>query len=119
MALSDSLFVSETLHERTVELQDGTKHVLHFRELPSVAFRAFHLAEQSQDEEIRAGSMARLIASSLCNPDGTPALDYERARKLKPEPANAMVREILAINGVAAGAKKPSPPAESSGSGTS
>ena len=104
--LSDSLFVSPALHERTVTLSDGSKHVLHFKELPAVAFRAFHLAEQSKDEEVQAGSMAKLIAASLCNPDGSPALTYEKALTLKPGAANAMVAEILSINGLKAAAGK-------------
>lgn len=100
--LSESLFVSASLHERTVKLPDGSEHVLHFKELPAVAFRAFHLAEQSKDEDVQAGSMAKLIAASLCNPDGSAALAYEKALTLKPGAANALVREILSINGLGA-----------------
>lgn len=103
--LSDSLFVSATLHERTVKLPDGSEHVLHFKELPAVAFRAFHLAEHSKDEDVQVGSMAKLIAASLCEPDGKPALTYEKALQLKPGAANALVAEILSINGFGAKAK--------------
>ena len=100
--LSESLFVSAALHERTVTLPDGSAHVLHFKELPAVAFRAFHLAEQSADEAVQAGSMAKLIAASLCNPDGSAAITYEKACTLKPGAANALVQEILAVNGLGA-----------------
>jgi hypothetical protein len=97
--MDESLFVSDKLHERTVELTDGSKHVLHFKELPAVTFRAFHLAEKSSDEDVQAGSMAKLIAASLCDPDGKPAMSYAKALTLKPAAANALVQEILAVNG--------------------
>lgn len=104
--LNDSFFVSDALHEREVELADGSKHKLHFRELPAVSFRAFQLAEQSDDPEVRAGSMARLIAASLCAPDGKPGLTYERALQLKPHVMAAMVAHILEINRLGSAAKK-------------
>lgn len=97
--LNDSLFVSDALHERTVKLPDGSEHALHFKELPAVTFRQFHLAEQSKDEAVQAGSMARLIAASLCEPDGNPAITYAKALTLKPAAANALVAEILVVNG--------------------
>ena len=59
-SLAASLFVSETIHPRTVKLPDGSEHTLHFKELPATVFRAFHLAEQSKDEDTQTGSMARL-----------------------------------------------------------
>lgn len=97
--LDQSLFVSDTLHERQIQLPDGSTHMLHFKELPAMAFRAFHLAEQSKDDEVRAGAVARLIAASLCNPDGKPALTYEEACRLKPGPTTEMLNEILSVNG--------------------
>lgn len=97
--LSPSLFVSETIHPRTVKLPDGSEHVLHFKELPATVFRAFHLAEQSKDEDTQTGSMAKLIASSLCEPDGKPALTYKEALKLTAPAANALVNEVLSVNG--------------------
>lgn len=102
MALSDSLFVSEQLHERTVELADGSKHVLHFREVSSAAMRKYQIAESSADEEVRVSSMAVLIASSVVNPDGTPAMDVDKAQKLKPQVTNALMREILDLNSIGA-----------------
>ena len=103
--LDESLFVSDAVHERPIELPDGKKHVLHFKELPATAFRAYHLAEKSEDAEVRATAVARLIAASLCNPDGSPAMTFERACKLKPAPASAMLQAVLNVNGFGAAAK--------------
>ena len=100
--LDASLFVSDALHERTVELADGSKHVLHFREVSSAAMRRYQMAEHSADEEVRVSSMAVLIASSVVNPDGSPAMDVERAQKLKPQVTNALMREILDLNSIGA-----------------
>lgn len=97
--MDESLFVSDKLHERTVELPDGSTHVLHFKELPAVTFRAFHLAEKSSDEDVQTGSVAKLIAASLCDPDGKPAMTYAKVLTIKPAAANAFVQEILAVNG--------------------
>jgi hypothetical protein len=117
--LSDSLFVTDHLHERAVELADGSKHVLHFREVSSAVMRRYQMAENSANEDVRVSSMAVLIASSVVNPDGTPAMDVERAQKLKPQVTNALMREILDLNSIGAAEKKASPPATSDGSGTS
>lgn len=106
MALDNSLFVSDQIHEREVELSDGRKHRLHFRELPVVEFRRFHLAEASGDEDARANSLAKLIAASVVEPDGTPALTVKDAARLRPDAANAILAAILDVNGFVA-AKKP------------
>lgn len=100
--LSESLFVSDALHERAVKLADGSEHLLHFREVSSAAMRKYQLAEHSQDEAIRVSSMAVLIASSVVNPDGTPAMDVDRAQMLKPQVTNALMREILDLNSIGA-----------------
>lgn len=99
MSLNDALFVSATVHERKVVLADGSEHVLHFKEIPAVTFRAFHKAEQSDDESEQAGSIAKLIAASLCEPDGKPAISYKKALELKAEAANSIVQAILDVNG--------------------
>lgn len=118
MSKYDAFLVSSEVHERTVELADGSKHVLHFRELPVSVYRKFQIAEGSADDDVRAGSMARLISASLCEPDGNQSMSYDQALKLKPGPCNALFKVILSLNGV--GDKgKDLPSAETSGSGTS
>jgi len=106
MSLPDSLFTSSSVHAREVTLGDGSKHVLHFKELPATKFAAYHEARASTDEEVRQGSIARLIAFSVVEADGSPALDYERALQIKPGPANEMMAHILEVNGYGDSAKK-------------
>lgn len=101
--MDDAFFISPELHERAVKLPDGSMHRLHFRELSAAQVRGYQLAERSDDEEVQAGAMAKLIASSVCEPSGEPAMTYERARQLKPVAANALMTEILAINGLGGG----------------
>jgi hypothetical protein len=97
--LPASFFVSNELHSRNVTLPDGSVHALHFRELPAVEFRKFHLDEASDDDNKRADSMYRLISVSLVNPDGTPALTIQDARNLTGSAANSIMEAILDVNG--------------------
>ena len=97
--LHESLFVSDRVHERTVKLPDGAEHALHFKELPASEFRRFHLAETANDEEKKIASMAMLIASSLCEPDGKPAITVKKAMQLTASAANAIVEAVLEVNG--------------------
>lgn len=118
--LDESFFISPQLHERPVTLADGSTHRLHFRELTASQVRGYQLAEGSDDEEVQAGAIAKLIAASVCESDGRPAMTYERAQQLRPKAANALMAQIMQINGMASDqAKKPSPPEAPSGSGTS
>lgn len=97
--LSDAFFVSPQVHKRQVQLPDGSEHELHFKELPAVDFRRFHLAEQSSDDSVRAGNIARIIAASLCAEDGSAVLSYERALALTPPAAAALMEAVLSVNG--------------------
>jgi hypothetical protein len=96
--LDSSLFISEEVHEREVELPDGKKHTLYFKEVPASVFRKYGMAERSDDEEARAGSLSILIAASLCDKDGKPALSYERALQLKPAAATKLFEAVLDVN---------------------
>lgn len=98
--LSESLFASDKPTARTVEMPDGTKHTLYFRQLPAVEFRRFYNAENSTNEDTRVGSMAKLIAAGLCDENGKAALDYSRALKLNASATNAIFFAIMAVNGL-------------------
>lgn len=104
MSLNESFFVSEELHEKKVQLPDGSEHVLHFRELPAQEFIQYRNEQASDDPEIRKLAVARLIARALVNPDGSPALTDDQAKKLKPAAATALMAAIMEVNSF--GAKK-------------
>jgi len=99
MKLAKSLFVSDEIHEKEVTLPNGEVHKLHFKELSAVEFRKFQMAEFSEDDEVKATSMAKLISSSLVDPDGKPALTLPQALKLNSAATNAMIAVILGVNG--------------------
>jgi hypothetical protein len=99
MSLPASFFAAAEVQAREVELADGSKHTLHFRELPAMEFRKFHIAETSDNEEIKASSIAKLITASLVNEDGKPAITYAQAQQLKGSAANALMTAILDVNG--------------------
>lgn len=97
--LDKAFYVSTELHEKEVELADGSKHTLHFKELPAIEFRRFSLAEQSDNENVRATSIAKLIAASLCDADGKPAITFDQALNLKASAMNAIFEAMLEVNG--------------------
>ena len=101
--LDDSLFVSDEIVAREVELPDGKKHKLYFKEPSAAAYRKYGIAEKSEDADVRAGSISHLIAACLVEPDGTPAITYERACNLKPA---AMMAIYYAIIDISEGTKK-------------
>jgi hypothetical protein len=99
MKLAKSLFVSDEIHEKEVSLPNGEVHKLHFKELSAVEFRKFQMAEFSEDDDVKATSMAKLISSSLVEPDGKPALTMQQALKLNSAATNAIISAILGVNG--------------------
>jgi len=112
-----AFFVSEQVHERKVTLADGSEHVVFFKEVPATVYRKFLLAEQSEDDDVRASSLAQLIAASMCEADGSPAMTFKQAKQLKAGVSGSLVNAVLEVNG-----QKPGnvlPPGEKSGFGTS
>jgi len=54
----------------------------------------------SDDEEVRITAPARLIAASMCDPGGEPAITTEKARTLKTAALNAILQAVLDVNGM-------------------
>jgi hypothetical protein len=110
--MRDSFFVSDTPVPREVKMQDGTTEILYFKELPMVDFAIYNEARLSEDEETRHASHAKLIAMSVYeadpnNPGGyAQSMSPQKARMLKPKMANAIMTEILSVNGYGAEEKK-------------
>ena len=94
-----AFFVSGEVHERKITLPDGSEHSLFFKELPASVYRKFQIAEQSEDENVRAGSIAKLISASLCEEDGSQGMTYEQALNLKASAANKLLDAVLEVNG--------------------
>lgn len=101
MTLASTLFISEAPQPRTVTLADGSAHQMHFKQLPAAEFRRFFLAMQSADEAAQGQAMAKLIAASICEPDGRPALTVKQAMLLTPAAERAIGDAVLAVNGLA------------------
>lgn len=93
-----ALMVGDTIHEREVELADGTKRTLYFKEVPAQVFRKWIIARNSDDDAVRAASAEILIVASMCEPDGRPALTLEQAARLKPAIASRLFDAVLDIN---------------------
>jgi hypothetical protein len=112
--LDDSLFAGSDLVTDEVDLGKG-KVTMHFRELPATEFYACFV--QPAEGGKKALSPAHLIAASLRNPDGSPAITAERAAQLKNKPFNALFNAVMRVNGESGG--NDSPGEGNAGSGTS
>ena len=95
--LDESLFVSNELHVREVQIGKGKKVELHFRELPAIEFIRINLVQS--DPDAHACAVAKLIAACVCNPDGSQAMSYEKALTLKQGALNAIFAVVMKING--------------------
>lgn len=90
-------FISGELHAREVELSDGV-HTLYFRELSNAELRRYAMWQLSEDDDVRAGSEARLVQMALVEPDGQPAIDAEQALKIKLRILLRLARAALEVN---------------------
>lgn len=77
------LFISPSLVEKEVELADGKKHKLYFKEIAGLEFSRMVGKLDSNDEVERGTAVASIIVSSICNEDGTPALTQNEVFSLK------------------------------------
>lgn len=102
-----NLFVSNEIHEKKVTL-NKQEVTLYFKEIPAIEFRRYFLIEQSGDIDKQIESMPRLIASSLCNPDGTLAMTVEKAKMLKPTAMVELFKAVLEVNQQGGDEGKPS-----------
>lgn len=98
--LDQSLFVSTAVQEREVELPDGNKHKMFFKELTSADISRYINALNSQDEEKQISANAKLIAQSLCESNGSPAVTVEQAANLKIGVIGNILEAIREVNGI-------------------
>jgi Phage tail assembly chaperone, TAC len=98
--LDQSLFVSTEVVEREVELPDGKKHKLFFKELTAADISRYVNALNSTDEEVNVMANPKLLALSLCEQDGKPAITVEQALKLKPGVIGPILEALREVNGL-------------------
>lgn len=99
MMLSDQFFISDEIAEREIELGDGSKHVLHFKQLPNTVFERYALWNASADEDVVAKASCRLIVLGLCDAEGKPVLELEQAERIKRPVLQRMVKALFDVNG--------------------
>lgn len=120
--LDASLFITDEIVERAVEMPDGSTHTLWFKQLPTSSFELHAIWANSKDERVASRAPARLLAMGLCNPDGKLALTPEQAERLKRPVLIKLIAALYEANGYGEQKEKPgnvSDSAATSGSGTS
>lgn len=103
-----SLFISSEVESRTVELGDGSKHVLHFKQLSAADLDRYFIWATSDNEDVQVDAIARLLSKGLCDADGKACLPLERAQALKRPVRDRLMFELLDVNGYGK-AKKDAP----------
>lgn len=98
--ITDDMFASDAIIEHEVTLGDGSKRTLYFKELKAIEWKQHMEAESAKDEKARNESAAKLISRSLVEPDGSRALTFQQAAKLKPTVAGAIFLAVLRVNGL-------------------
>lgn len=98
--LPASAFTSSEIVQRDVTLGDGSTHTLSFKEASSKAWRRYWVALASardDDEDDRfERAVAGLIAESLVDDDGASVMTVEKARTLKFEVQQSIVKVLQA-----------------------
>ncbi|MBA0291029.1 hypothetical protein D7Y39_14530 [Stenotrophomonas maltophilia] len=113
--LDPSLFISDDVHEREVMLADGKRHTFYIREQEAGVIRGFFAGQASDDPDKQAETMARLIAKSICDSEGKPALTLVQAKRLKFAVQIALTKEISEVHSYQG---KETSPDEEAGSGS-
>lgn len=100
---------------------NGEEVTLWFREVSDQDWQRYVVARGSENADVMTGARAFLISKSLCNADGTHAIEIARAAQLKMPIAKAMVETIMEIASAtkATAGNASAPGADATGSGTS
>lgn len=88
---------SDVLVEKEVELADGKRHKLFFKEIPGIKLSTILRKINSADDDEKANGTVSLILSSVCNEDGTPGLTEDFVLRLKTKPLNNIFSAALDV----------------------
>jgi hypothetical protein len=97
-------FVGPGVITREVEYKGKTRS-FHFHELKADEAEALFLGMDT-DPKKNKGLRNRILAATLCNEDGTPAITKDEAGKLPNDLANKLQTVALEVNGLAAKASE-------------
>lgn len=95
----DSDFCDGDIHERKVVLGDGSEKIVWFKALPNTDWKRYYMWLRSESEDTRASAEARLVVLGVCNPDGSPALSLDQAKRLKVTVLGRLITALQEVNG--------------------
>ncbi|WP_447639583.1 hypothetical protein [Pandoraea norimbergensis] len=96
--LDKSFFVSPEVVGKDVQLKDGSTHKLHFRRVSSYDYQRFLNCLRSPSIDDRGMAYHVLVAASLCDEDGKPALSLEKAKELEEGVLERLFAAALDLN---------------------
>ena len=93
-------FIGPTVVAREVEFKGNTR-TFHFRELQADEAEGIFLGIDA-DPKKNKGLRNRILAATLCDADGKPAITKDEAGKLPNDLANKLQTAALDVNGLSA-----------------
>ncbi len=86
------------VQSRDVRFADGTVAPLHFKRVGSLAWLQLQTSLGSRDPIQQAEGILRLVVASCCEPDGSPAFDYETAKTIDGDVIDSMYNAAFDVN---------------------
>lgn len=104
--LNQEFFISDEIAEKEIELADGSKHILHFKQLPNTAFEKYAMWLNSADEDVVSKASVRLLVMGLCDAEGKAVVTLEQAERIKRPVLQRMAKALFEVNGYGAQGKQ-------------
>lgn len=116
--MDDSLFISDTVHEKTIKGGNGKPITVWLKELPNTSYIRMQQALNSGDPEAKAAAVVRIVSESVVEPSGEPSMDFAKAQRLKVPVLDQLFTHVMSLS-KDEDVGNASPPEEKNGFGTS
>jgi hypothetical protein len=96
--MDQSLFITDTIHERQITGASGQPVTVWIKELPNTAFVRMQQALASKDVDMQAQSIARIVSQAVVEKGGEQAMTFEQACRLKVPVLNQIFDLVIGLN---------------------
>jgi hypothetical protein len=97
-AYDDSLFISDTIHEKEITGANGKPVTIWLKELPNTAFVRMQQALASKDIDMQSESIPRIVSQAVVDKGGEQAMTFEQACRLKLPVLNQLFNLAIGLN---------------------
>jgi hypothetical protein len=103
--LPAGMFVAPRIEERSIELADGSTHVMWFRTVPNSVMERYVARLNSEDEGVSAQAVSWVLARVMCDAEGNDVLSVEQADLIDRAVARRLFVAAMEVNGFGSAAK--------------